>query len=69
MSSTQVVEKINWLAEMGHNCRSYFQRGGRYMYKNSRSQGILCSFSAFSWDGVELCRGNFRKNRPKCQFY
>ena len=33
MSSTQVVEKINWLAEMGHKCRSYFQRGGRYMRK------------------------------------
>lgn len=33
MSSTQVIEKINRLAKTRHKCRSYFQRGGRYMRK------------------------------------
>ena len=68
MSSTQVVEKINRLAETGHNEDSTFRGGELYMCKNSRPQGVLLSFSAFRRDGAELCRGNFRKNRPKWQF-
>ena len=48
MSSTQVVEKINRLAETGHkNEDSTFRGGELYMCKNSRPQGVLRSFSAF----------------------